>query len=172
MEALNSLISHFSHHPMHLFALLFVMALSKSTVIISSFLPPASVMLIGTLTLNPSTLHPGFMWLAVVLGATVGSVVNFHAGQLMGHTRLVGYLTSKHANKVERVQNGLLNNGAVVLFTARFLAVLRYMVPLVAGIVKMNPVKVYLVSLISAWVWAALYVGAALGFSIFQTLSF
>jgi membrane protein DedA with SNARE-associated domain len=32
-------------------------------------------------------MHPALAWLAVVMGATAGSVLNYHIGQLMGHTR-------------------------------------------------------------------------------------
>jgi membrane protein DedA with SNARE-associated domain len=66
------------------------------------------------------------------MGATVGSVVNYHIGQLMGQSRLVTRFTTKHADKFLRVQHQLQKT-AVVLFTARFLAVLRYIVPLAAG---------------------------------------
>ena len=55
----------------------------------------------------------------------------------------------------------------LVLFTARFLAVLRYIVPLAAGMLRLNVVKVYGVSLASAAVWAALYVGIVTGISAF-----
>ena len=47
MAWLDNLLNHFALYPAHLFALLFVMALSKSTVLISSVLPPASVMLLA-----------------------------------------------------------------------------------------------------------------------------
>jgi membrane protein DedA with SNARE-associated domain len=68
------MLEHFALYPAHLFALLFVMALSKSTVLVSSVLPPASVMLIAGISVSQPALHPGLTWLAVVMGATVGSV--------------------------------------------------------------------------------------------------
>jgi hypothetical protein len=58
-------------------------------------------------------------------------------------------------------------NGVIALFTSRFLAVLRYVVPLAAGMLRLNAVKVYAVSLLSACAWAALYVGAVTGISAF-----
>lgn len=47
MTWFDNLLNHFALYPAHLFVLLFVMALSKSTVLISSVLPPASVMLLA-----------------------------------------------------------------------------------------------------------------------------
>ncbi|RAU38777.1 DedA family protein [Enterobacter sp. RIT418] len=167
MAWLDNLLNHFALYPTHLFALLFLTALCKSTVLVSSVLPPASVMLIAGVTAGLSSLHPGLAWLAVVLGATAGSVLNYHIGQRMGNTRTIARLTAKHAAAFLRVQNQLQKNGVLVLFTARFLAVLRYIVPLAAGMLRLSAVKVYVISLISACVWAALYVGAVTGISAF-----
>ena len=167
MTWFDNLLNHFALYPAHLFVLLFVMALSKSTVLISSVLPPASVMLLAGITVSQGSMHPALTWLAVVMGATAGSVLNYHIGQLMGHTRMVTRFTSKHANKFLRVQHQLQKNGVIVLFTSRFLAVLRYIVPLAAGMLRLNAVKVYAVSLLSACAWAALCVGAVTGISAF-----
>lgn len=167
MTWFDNLLNHFALYPTHLFALLFVIALSKSTVLVSSVLPPASVMLLAGITVSQTSLHPGLTWLAVAAGATTGSVLNYHIGQLMGHTWLVTRFTSRHAEKFLRVQHQLQKNGVLVLFTARFLAVLRYIVPLAAGMLRLNAAKVYAVSLISAVVWAALYVGIVTGISAF-----
>lgn len=167
MTWFDNLLNHFALYPTHLFALLFVIALSKSTVLVSSVLPPASVMLLAGITVSQTSLHPGLTWLAVAAGAATGSVLNYHIGQLMGHTRLVTRFTSRHAEKFLRVQHQLQKNGVLVLFTARFLAVLRYIVPLAAGMLRLNAAKVYAVSLISAVVWAALYAGIVTGISAF-----
>ncbi|WP_148242526.1 DedA family protein [Enterobacter asburiae] len=163
----DTLLNHFALYPAHLFALLFMMALSKSTVLISSVLPPASVMLLAGITVSQVSMQPALAWLAVVLGATAGSVLNYHIGQRLGHTRWMTRFTAKHAGKLLRVQHQLQKNGVLVLFTARFLAVLRYIVPLAAGMLRLKAVKVYAVSLLSACVWAALYIGIVTGISAF-----
>ena len=142
MAWFDNLLNHFALYPAHLFALLFVMALSKSTVLISSVLPPASVMLLAGITVSQASMHPAQAWLAA-------------------------RFTSKHADKFLRVQHQLQKNGVIVLFTSRFLAVLRYIVPLAAGMLRLNAVKVYAVSLLSACAWAALYVGIVTGISAF-----
>jgi membrane protein DedA with SNARE-associated domain len=167
MAWFDNWLNHFALYPAQLFVLLFVIALSKSTVLLSSVLPPASVMLLTGITVSQSSLHPGLTWFAVVMGGTTGSVLNYHIGQLMGHTRLVTRLTTKHADKFLRVQHQLQKNAVLVLFTARFLAVLRYIVPLAAGMLRLHALKVYAVSLASASAWAALYVGIVTGISAF-----
>ena len=121
MAWFDNLLNHFAHYPAHLFALLFVLALSKSTVLISSVLPPASVMLLTGITVSQASLHPALTWLAVVMGATLGSLLNYHIGQLMGHTRLVTRITSKHADTFLRVQHQLQKNGVLVFRGEYFL---------------------------------------------------
>lgn len=63
MTWFDNLLNHFALYPTHLFALLFVIALSKSTVLVSSVLPPASVMLLAGITVSQTSLHPGLTWL-------------------------------------------------------------------------------------------------------------
>ena len=75
MAWLDNLLNHFALYPAHLFALLFVMALSKSTVLISSVLPPASVMLLAGISVGQGSMHPALAWLAVVQARMLG--VNF-----------------------------------------------------------------------------------------------
>ena len=58
MAWFDNLLNHFALYPAHLFALLFVMALSKSTVLVSSVLPPASVMLLAGITVSQASMHP------------------------------------------------------------------------------------------------------------------
>lgn len=166
MAWLDNLLNHFALYPAHLFALLFVMALSKSTVLISSVLPPASVMLLAGIGVSQGSMHPATARLAVVMGATAGSALNYHLGQRMGHTRWMTRFTAKHAGKFLRVQHQLQKRSAGAVYRA-FLAVLRYIVPLAAGMLRLNVVKVYGVSLASAAVWAALYVGIVTGISAF-----
>ncbi|WP_230351872.1 DedA family protein [Lelliottia sp. WAP21] len=160
----DSVLSHFSLYPVHLFALLFAVAFSKSTMLISSVLPPASVMLLAGISVSVSVLHPVMTWAAVVLGAATGSVLNYHIGQLMGQTRFVTRLTERHAATFLRVQNMLHKNSVMAIFSSRFLAVLRYLVPLAAGILRLNAGKVYVISLLSASLWAGIFVGAVTGF--------
>lgn len=118
MTWFDNLLNHFALYPAHLFVLLFVMALSKSTVLILR-----AAACVGDAA-GGHYRQRGHASCADVArrgdGATAGSVLNYHIGQLMGHTRMVTRFTSKHANKFLRVQHQLQKNGVIVLFTSRF----------------------------------------------------
>lgn len=69
MAWLDTLLDHFAHYPTHLFALLVIMALSKSTVLVSSVLPPASVMLLAGIAVS---LLSACAWAALYVGIVTG----------------------------------------------------------------------------------------------------
>ncbi|MCO5781677.1 DedA family protein [Citrobacter meridianamericanus] len=159
MEWVNALMNHFALHPFSLWGLLFGIAFAKSTFLISAVLPPASVMLVAVISVGKATLSPWEAGIAVMIGAWCGTIVNYHLGMMMGHLAWLARIMSHHADTVVRVRRRLQNSSIPILFTSRFIAVLRYIVPLVAGMLRLHPVKVYVVSLISAASWSALYVG-------------
>lgn len=169
---LNSLLTHFALHPVQMFALLLMVAFSKSTVLISTVLPPASLMLVAALCASQLSLPPVSAWLAVTIGATLGSVLSYHLGLLMTHSARFHRLTSRHEETLLRIRSKLQRNAAVVLFTSRFIALLRYLVPLAAGMLRLSSGKVYGICLLSSAVWAALFVGVAAGVNLFLPLLF
>ncbi|AJQ98878.1 hypothetical protein F652_888 [Enterobacteriaceae bacterium bta3-1] len=163
MAWLEPLLAHFALYPAQLFLLLFSIALSKSTVALSSLLPPASVMLLASISISQPSLTVGEVWLAITLGAALGSILSFHLGVLIMRNKLFEGLLTRHEEKLQNIRRKLENNSLLVLFSSRFIAVLRYMVPLAAGMLPLNRLRVYCVSLFSAAIWAALFVGITSG---------
>ncbi|POT59466.1 DedA family protein [Citrobacter amalonaticus] len=159
MEWINALMDHFALHPVSLGALLFAIAFTKSTFLISSLLPPASVMLIAGISLSQATLPSWVTGGAIMAGAWSGSIVSYHLGMMMAHIPWLGRAMSRHADNMVRIRRRLHNGAVPVLFTSRFIAVLRYIVPLVAGMLRLRLAMVYSVSLLSAGAWSVLYVG-------------
>ncbi|EGP3985358.1 VTT domain-containing protein, partial [Shigella flexneri] len=160
MEWINALMNYFVLHPYRLWGLLFIIAFTKSTLLISAILPPASIMMATVITVSKTTLSPWEAGITVMSGAWCGTIVNYHLGIIIGHIPQLACIISSRSNTIERVRLQLQNNSVSILFTSRFIAVLRYIAPLVAGMLQLHPVKVYTVSLISAASWSALYVGS------------
>ncbi|RPH22032.1 Inner membrane protein yabI [Citrobacter youngae] len=163
MEWINALMNHFALHPFRLWVLLFVIAFTKSTFLISAVFPPASVMVATVISVGKTTLSPWEAGIAIMIGAWCGTIVNYHLGIMAGHLPWLARITSRHVDTIVRVRRQLQNSSVSILFTSRFIAVLRYIVPMLAGMLRLHPAKVYAVSLISAASWSALYVG---GFSL------
>lgn len=157
MTYLNAFWSEINLHPIWLFTILFSIAISKSTVVLSSFLPPASVMLLTGITASLPKLNISLVWLAITLGATIGSIISYYLGNQITRRKLFSRF-SRYQSTIDNAHNKLQNQGITVLFTSRFIAVLRYMIPLVAGMLLMNRTKVYSVCLLSAAIWAAVFI--------------
>jgi membrane protein DedA with SNARE-associated domain len=69
---------------------------------------------------------------------------------------------------IERSSQFIGKFGAASVFLARFMAVVRAFVPLVAGIVRMSSRQFYLANILSALVWAPMHVfpGVLVGLAI------
>ncbi|WP_058912936.1 DedA family protein [Entomohabitans teleogrylli] len=163
MHYLETLLVSHPLQPLHLLGLLFIIAFGKSTIAVSSFLPPASVMLVAVIALAAPQTHPLALWLAITLGATLGSVCSYHVGAAIVHYNRFSKLRERYAVTLDKAAWRLAHGGVWVLFVSRFLAVLRYVTPLAAGMLSLKRNLVYSVSLGSAAVWAAMLIAIARG---------
>ncbi|MGP1930236.1 MAG: DedA family protein [Arsenophonus sp. ET-YP4-MAG3] len=158
MTYLNNFWLEINLHPIWLFIILFCIAMSKSTIILSSFLPPASVILLTAITVILPKLNIILIWIAIVLGATTGSIISYYFGNQITNKKLFTIFLNRYQLIVDNARNKLKNQEIKVLFTSRFIAILRYIIPLVAGILLIKKTKVYSICLLSAAVWATIFI--------------
>lgn len=158
MTYLNAFWSEFNLHPIWLFTILFSIAMTKSTVVLSSFLPPASVMLLTGITASLPKLNISLVFVAITLGATSGSIISYCLGNQITTRKLFSRFFNRYQATIDNAHNKLQNQGVTVLFTSRFIAVLRYIIPLVSGMLLMNRTKVYSICLLSAAIWGSIFI--------------
>ncbi|WP_420284400.1 DedA family protein [Serratia liquefaciens] len=154
METLTAIITKYGPEPGLLLLLIFLFALGKSVIFISSILPPASVTLMLGIVAGKQVLADAHVWAAITLGALLGSVLSFHCGAWLQKRQSGNWLPVRYRGAVNKAQSALQNNGIPLLFVSRFLAVMRYTVPLVAGMIALPRKQVYCASALSAGVWA------------------
>ncbi|MFU8908179.1 alkaline phosphatase, partial [Proteus sp. DFP240708] len=81
MEIFHMVLDSLSHlSPITLFLSIILITAGKSTIGISSFLPPASLMLIFIFGACLPLYSPIFLWLATSLGALLGSILSYELG--------------------------------------------------------------------------------------------
>ena len=91
--------------------------------LISSVLPPASVIALAGITVSQTSMHPELAWLAIVLGQS-GFDAELPYRQLMvKHPAGHGAFPQRMPDKFLRYSISCKSNG-VIGFTSRFLAVL------------------------------------------------
>lgn len=161
MDELTHIIAKYSPEPEMLLLLIFLFALGKSVIVVSSFLPPASVTLLMGIVAGKHALPGGAVWAAIALGAALGSILSFHGGALLCRRDLGRRLPARFHAPLRKAQRGLHKSGLPLLFASRFLAVMRYTVPLMAGMLKLPLRGVYVTVALSAAAWALLLMSAA-----------
>jgi membrane protein DedA with SNARE-associated domain len=154
MEQLTQIIAKYSPEPEFLLLIIFLFSLGKSVIFISSVLPPASVTLMLGIVAGKSQLPDVHVWAAITLGALLGSVLSFHCGALFCRQGALKRLPVRFQAPLHKAQAALQKKGMPLLFISRFLAVMRYSVPLVAGIIALPLRQVYCASALSAGIWA------------------
>ncbi|CAI0828906.1 Inner membrane protein yabI [Serratia quinivorans] len=154
MEQLTQIIAKYSPEPEFLLLIIFLFSLGKSVIFISSLLPPASVTLMLGIVAGKSQIPDVHVWAAITLGALLGSVLSFHCGALFCRQGALKRLPVRVQAPLHQAQTALQKKGIPLLFISRFLAVMRYSVPLVAGIIALPLRQVYCASALSAGIWA------------------
>jgi len=111
------------------------------------------------------------LWLVALAGAigcNLGSIPAYFVGSKLGRpflerTRWVRFFVTPH--ELERVDRWFERRGAVMVFVARLLPVVRTFIALPAGIARMNQLRFHLYTFIGSlpWCFALAYAGAKLG---------
>ncbi|OKB68562.1 hypothetical protein BHU62_00515 [Serratia marcescens] len=167
MDELTQIIAKYSPEPEMLLLLIFLFALGKSVIFVSSVLPPASATLLMGILAGKHALPAGAVWAAIACGAALGSILSFHGGALLCRRDLSGRLPVRFHAPLSKAQYVLQKRGLPLLFASRFLAVMRYTVPLMAGMLKLPLGRVYATATLSAAVWALALMSAAHLFPVF-----
>lgn len=161
MEQLTNTIAKYGPEPGVLLLIIFLFSLGKSIIVFSSLLPPASVTLLMGILASKHAIPAGYVWVAITLGAALGSILSFHCGALLCRDKPLTWLPTRFRAPLRKAQHALQQKGVPLLFASRFLAVMRYTVPLTAGLLGLPLKQVYLTVTLSAAIWAVALMAVA-----------
>ena len=153
------LVDFVGAHPHLSFLAVFLLALSEAVPVIGTVVPGS------TLILAISALA---MLVAAVLGAIAGDGFSFWLGHRYQRQMLSGWPLNRFPWLIERSAQFIRKYGITSVFLARFTAVVRAFVPLLAGILRMPSRQFYVANILSALVWAPMHVfpGVLLGLAV------
>jgi membrane protein DedA with SNARE-associated domain len=153
------LVDFVGAHPLLSFLAVFLLALSEAVPVIGTVVPGS------TLILAISALA---MLVAAVLGAIAGDGFSFWLGHRYQRQMLSGWPLNRFPWLIERSAQFIRKYGITSVFLARFTAVVRAFVPLLAGILRMSSRQFYVANILSALVWAPMHVfpGVLLGLAV------
>ena len=108
------------------------------------------------------TTHRLNIWLVLVAaaaGAIAGSSIGYGLGRALGHRFLIKHGAKLHmdARRIKLGQYLFKRHGGKVVFFGRFIAVLRALASILAGVNYMEPRRFFLVNTAGAVVWALVF---------------
>src|SRR5580700_8539414 len=152
-------------YPHYAVIAIFLLALSEAIPVVGTVVP-GSTLIIGICALATGAhVNPWPLLGAAIVGAIFGDGLSFWLGRRYHREILLRWPLSRYPQFIDRSEAFIKAYGGASVFLARFIAVVRAFVPLVAGILGMSSRQFYAFNILSALAWAPAHVfpGVLLG---------
>jgi membrane protein DedA with SNARE-associated domain len=162
------IIDFIGTHPHYALTAIFLLALSEAIPVIGTIVP-GSTLIIGICALaTTAQVNPWPLLGAAIVGAIFGDGLSFWLGRRYNREILLRWPLNRYPQFIDRSEAFIKTYGGTSVFLARFVAVVRAFVPLVAGILGMSSRQFYAVNILSAVAWAPAHVfpGVLLGMAL------
>jgi membrane protein DedA with SNARE-associated domain len=167
-DCFSLVIEFIAGHPFYAVAAVFGLALSEAIPLIGIVVPGSTLIIAISALATTAGITPWALLVAAVLGAIAGDGFSFWLGRHYHRQILGGWPLNRVPWLIERSARFIRKYGITSVFLARFTAVVRAFVPLLAGILRMPSNRFYVANVLSALVWAPMHVfpGVLLGLAI------
>src|SRR5215467_9939779 len=130
------LVDFVGAHPQLSFLAVFLLALSEAVPVIGTVVPGSTLILAISALVTAAGITPWALLVAAVLGAIAGDGFSFWLGHRYRRQILSGWPLNRFPWLIERSARFIRKYGITSVFLARFTAVVRAFVPLLAGIMS------------------------------------
>ena len=158
MSYFNALIDFVGSHPQFAVIAVLLLALSEAIPVIGTVVPGSTLILAISALATTADVKPWLLLAAAVLGAIAGDGLSFWLGYRYRREILRGWPLSRFPRLIARSAQFIRRHGVTSVFLARFTAVVRAFVPLVAGILRMSSPHFYVANVLSALIWAPIHI--------------
>jgi membrane protein DedA with SNARE-associated domain len=158
MSYFNALIDFVGSHPQCAVIAILLLALSEAVPVIGTVVPGSTLILAISALATPADVKPWLLLVAAVVGAIAGDGLSFWLGYRYRREILRGWPLNRFPQLIERSARFIRRHDVTSVFLARFTAVVRAFVPLVAGILRMSSPHFYVANVLSALIWAPIHV--------------
>ena len=167
-HAYSKLLHLLSGHPAWALTVVLLAAFFESIAFIGTFVPGSTAMFVAGALVGTGSLNLGWVFACALAGAVAGDAASYWFGCSHKETiaRLWPFRT--HPGMLTAGKRYFEAHGAKSVIFARFIAPLRAVVPVVAGMMGMRPLRFLVINIISALVWAPVHIlpGVVFGASI------
>ena len=154
----QALIDVVGSHPHFALIAVFLLALSEAVPAVGTMVPGSTAILGISALAATAQLNPWLLLTAATLGAIAGDGFSFWLGRRYRAKILHGWPLNRYPQLIARSKAYIERYGIASVFLARFTAVVRAFVPMLAGVLRMSPPQFYAASVASALVWAPMHV--------------
>src|SRR5437763_16987016 len=154
----QGLVEFVGAHPQLSFVAVVLLALSEAVPVVGTVVPGSTLIRAVSELATTAGVTPWGLLIAAVAGGIVGDGFSFWLGHNYRRQILRGWPLNRFPWLVERSAQLIRKYGVASVFLARFTAVVRAFVPLLAGVLKMSTRHFYVANILSALVWAPMHV--------------
>lgn len=157
LETLRPILEWINLHPELSGLATFIISALESIAIIGTIIPGTVMMTaIGTLAgAGVIPLWPTILW--AILGAIVGDGISYWVGHAYKDRLHLIWPFRKYPTLLKRGEDFFHKHGVMSVFIGRFVGPVRALVPLVAGMLSMSPLRFTIANVLSAIGWAPIY---------------
>jgi len=168
---LSDITDFIAMHPHYAAWAVFGLAFSEAIPIIGTVVPGSTLIVATSALAIEAHISPWLLLAAATLGAIMGDGASFWLGQRCHRQILQRWPLNQFPRLIARSEAFFNRYGAASVFLARFTAVVRAFVPLIAGIVQMPARQFYVANILSAMVWAPAHVFPGVVFGLLVSLA-
>ncbi|WP_018182141.1 bifunctional DedA family/phosphatase PAP2 family protein [Kaistia granuli] len=165
---LQALIDLAARHPHWAALLVFVSAMAEAIAVVGMFVPGTAILIgIGAVVgLGELSIWPILIW--ATLGAIAGDGVSYWIGHRYKQRIRTIWPLRERPELLAKGEAFFDRFGLLSVAIGRFVPGVRAVIPLVAGVVGMPPVRFYVVNVLSALIWAPAHIlpGAGMGLAL------
>jgi membrane protein DedA with SNARE-associated domain len=158
-------------HPQFAAWAVFLLAFSEAIPIVGTVVPGSTLIVAISALAIEADISPWLLLVAAIAGAIAGDGASFWLGRRCHREVLHRWPLDRFPQLIARSEAFFIRYGAASVFLARFTAVVRAFVPMIAGIVRMPARQFYVANILSAVVWAPAHVFPGVVFGLLVRLA-
>jgi membrane protein DedA with SNARE-associated domain len=141
MHYLNTLLAFITHHPGLAYGAVFIISLSESLALVGLLVPGTVIMFgIGAIVATGSlSLFP--VLLMAMIGAVAGDGISYWLGHHFKEKLVTIWPFSRYPGMLRKGESFFLRHGGKSVLFGRFVGPVRPVIPVVAGMLGMPPVR-------------------------------
>ncbi|MBB5502535.1 bifunctional DedA family/phosphatase PAP2 family protein [Paraburkholderia sp. MM5384-R2] len=155
-------------HSTWMLAVVFLAAFFEAIAVIGTFVPGSTAMFLAGALTGTGSLSLAWVFVWAIVGAVAGDGASFWLGDRYRERIVTLWPFRAHPGVLDAGQRFFLKHGAKSVVLARFIGPLRAIVPVVAGMMGMRPLRFLSINVLSALLWAPAHIlpGVVFGASV------